>query len=624
MLVSGCGGGESEQVSDETPRVDTDTSTNSGPESNVNTETEAGSETNTGSESNNGSETNADTETEQNPESNSNFTGAKPLNANASFSSQTPREFDRPVKLIFAIDQSGSMGNSIPDDSNPGERKVILNGSDPKNKRIKWALDYITELDQFDNFFFQLMTWNSDVRTGYQSNGRLALTNNASNFDRETYEGTINGSGTNYLNVLESIRLIVQNECPNQTEQNDNIAESVICKVVFLSDGLPTDSDLFLLSQQEVKDLLSEKVAEIREDASLKGVSSFTFDTVYLQPPQEIVFGGNQELEFVEDLLQSMASAGGGNFFAYDNFQETNFRFSINSTRTVEYGLKNIIAINYMARAGLDEVGKAATLVDSDGDGLPDNLEDKIETNPTSFDTDNDGLSDFYEYQQSSVEQADYDPLIMNLFAKNDCAVFSTVDFPDADNDYITDCEESLLGTDISRVDTDEDGFPDSIELRLSSLADQLINYPLINYPLINKPDIENTDPLTDLERVNNALLDPNLPAFSKNIGYAIGEIMIDPLALGTPNNNTVISNYQFEISKIDLVDTQRISDTNYRLFPEYTFLAGDNLICVWIVEAPIGTDSVDPVYSKACKIVNYFEDIDSINFRPDDFKPLF
>jgi hypothetical protein len=83
-------------------------------------------------------------------------------------------------------------------------------------------------------------------------------------------------------------------------------------------------------------------------------------------------------------------------------------------------------------------------LIDSDGDGLTDNLEHLIGTDPRNKDTDNDGLDDLSEFH-----------------------LYQTIPvFYDTDGDLLGDGEESLLLTDPLRWDSDGDRLSDGIEVK--------------------------------------------------------------------------------------------------------------------------------------------------------------
>ena len=105
----------------------------------------------------------------------------------------------------------------------------------------------------------------------------------------------------------------------------------------------------------------------------------------------------------------------------------------------------------------------AGSQVDSDGDGIPDALEDRNqngrfdganETDPYSADTDGDGIPDGVEdsNQNGQLDRGETDPRTA-----------------DTDGDGIDDDEEAAAGTDPLNPDTDEDGIPDGVELEIGT-----------------------------------------------------------------------------------------------------------------------------------------------------------
>ncbi len=97
---------------------------------------------------------------------------------------------------------------------------------------------------------------------------------------------------------------------------------------------------------------------------------------------------------------------------------------------------------------------------DTDGDGLPDFFEQN-KTNMTLWgisylyaDTDQNGYSDLVKVKLGIVASADGSMPICNT------------GITDSDSDGLTDCEEQLLGTQVGLSDTDGDGIPDGIEYR--------------------------------------------------------------------------------------------------------------------------------------------------------------
>ncbi len=143
--------------------------------------------------------------------------------------------------------------------------------------------------------------------------------------------------------------------------------------------------------------------------------------------------------------------------------------------------------------------------LDSDGDGVPDNIETALGTNPNAKDTDGDGIPDNVELSPSGDKgpftaiDTDGDGVIdaKDLDSDNDCASDQTegpteyrspsaspdancsgatpkcdvavgqcVTAPvDTDGDGVSDEDEKTLGTDPNKKDTDGDGIPDNVEL---------------------------------------------------------------------------------------------------------------------------------------------------------------
>lgn len=111
-----------------------------------------------------------------------------------------------------------------------------------------------------------------------------------------------------------------------------------------------------------------------------------------------------------------------------------------------DLALKRFFAFNRnaMARDGRQ-------MIDSDGDGLSDDYEKTIGTDPLNPDTDGDGLSDGVEVKMG------LDPLTPNIVTSCNASL-------DTDQDKLNDCEERVIGTDSCVADTDGDGLSDFIE----------------------------------------------------------------------------------------------------------------------------------------------------------------
>lgn len=91
---------------------------------------------------------------------------------------------------------------------------------------------------------------------------------------------------------------------------------------------------------------------------------------------------------------------------------------------------------------------------DSDGDGLPNVQEAVLGTNPNNPDTDGDGIPDGVEVANGSDPLNPCDP----DNSSPDCNT-------DTDGDGIPNAQEAILGTDPNNPDTDGDGIPDGVEV---------------------------------------------------------------------------------------------------------------------------------------------------------------
>lgn len=159
--------------------------------------------------------------------------------------------------------------------------------------------------------------------------------------------------------------------------------------------------------------------------------------------------------------------------------------------------------------------------VDSDGDGLTDEMELEIGTDPNDPDTDGDDLSDGDEYHEY-----DTDPLE-----------------PDTDGDRLSDGDEVLVyETDPLESDTDGDGLEDGDEV-LEFRTDPL------------NPDTDD-DGLNDYDEVHDHQTDPNNPDTDGD-GFTDGqeiEMGTDPLDPQDPafieELNTI--HFDFDRSNID------------------------------------------------------------------------
>lgn len=144
-------------------------------------------------------------------------------------------------------------------------------------------------------------------------------------------------------------------------------------------------------------------------------------------------------------------------------------------------------------RGGVDDAVVTLRVADRDGDGLPDEVEELIGTDPDDADTDGDGLGD-------GEEVAGDDPLLYDEGSDTD-----PLD-ADTDDDGIGDGAELGEGaTDPLRCDTDEDGLCDGLERGVTEPVPGGVSETGVPYAgtdtAVWRPDLDpstTTDPLDD------------------------------------------------------------------------------------------------------------------------------
>jgi outer membrane protein OmpA-like peptidoglycan-associated protein len=152
----------------------------------------------------------------------------------------------------------------------------------------------------------------------------------------------------------------------------------------------------------------------------------------------------------------------------------------------------------FTGKAGLDFYIGSSGSDDSDGDGLTNSEEERLETNPNQPDTDNDGLRDGDEVRKYATDPKAADTDADGLSDGEE--VMQTKTDPrkaDTDGDGLKDADEvKKYKTDPLRADTDGDGLTDAEEIMIYNTD-----------PLKGDTD---GDTLTDGDEVKKYKTDPN------------------------------------------------------------------------------------------------------------------
>jgi hypothetical protein len=204
--------------------------------------------------------------------------------------------------------------------------------------------------------------------------------------------------------------------------------------------------------------LYGNTVADLRRYVRDHGGQDLIFHTFSLSADQR-----------ANDVLGDMARAGLG-----EQVQQTPATLDFLAVDVARPGsrlvLREIVVMN-----GNALLRGPAPVADSDGDGLSDDEETKLGTDPLNPDTDGDGVGDGIE-TRLAAGGSEFDPLVPGTFKS--CAKVTDL-LADHDLDGLNDCEEAILRTDPYLADSDRDGVPDLVEVRLGSnplVDDRLID----------------------------------------------------------------------------------------------------------------------------------------------------
>lgn len=280
--------------------------------------------------------------------------------------------------------------------------------------------------------------------------------------------------------------------------------------------AMPPNPDYIACSTCE----LTRRTEDLRKLAAQYGAGEVSVQPVYVRAAADPA---------TRVQAAAIARAGGTELIETDPANLKNTLNSINyASLQRSLKLKRLIAFN---RNAVSRNGQL--LVDTDGDGLPDDDEAGFGTNPLEPDSDLDFINDGVEIRMAM------DPNTYTTI--NGCAAQS-----DTDGDRLYDCEERVLGTDSCITDTDGDGIPDFVEFHSGT------------NPLVAE-DLDDTD-RDGHSNAQEVLMhtDPNSAdiAYTQNRGYGyfVSENDENGKPLVTPDGRQC---YDIDAYNISLVYTQ-------------------------------------------------------------------
>ena len=162
-----------------------------------------------------------------------------------------------------------------------------------------------------------------------------------------------------------------------------------------------------------------------------------------------------------QSLLSSMAYIGNGTFNNVVGGAVINYTQFQPLKKLASYSLSDI----FVSNASVTWWKDGALHLDSDQDGLPDDIENAYHSNPNQYSSSGNGIGDLVTYQLN--QGTSYQP-VSNLGACAPYAVGSSAVWSSSDPSGLNDCEKVLLGNaaGIGKPDSNGDFIPDWLEFK--------------------------------------------------------------------------------------------------------------------------------------------------------------
>lgn len=357
------------------------------------------------------------------------------------------------------------------------------------------------------------------------SDSAVTYPKNASGFTSDTVDffnhvladsgsttGGPNDSGsTSYLSALGAAYNIINNDIQGATDcaalplgspspgpwclhPGVQVASSYV--IVFMSDGSPitnisgigvdSNGNLVVTGKisitKEPTDQILGQVATIASLASnSKFVTSVNFFTIYYYYPGNIDLSGQQ-------LLADMAKAGNG--IAYNALSGSNINYS--SFQPPQKRIKYTLSDVFVTNASTTWWNDGKLHLDTDMDGLPDDVEIAWGSDPNNPNTDGNGVSDLVKYQVTNAKpctKRNSQGICIDPVTNYHKTICSSLPFPysSSDPDGLNDCEKLVLNDagGINNPDSNSDLVPDWLEFKNG------IPFQIGTAPAVTTPDLD-------------------------------------------------------------------------------------------------------------------------------------
>ncbi|MCC7406385.1 MAG: VWA domain-containing protein [Bdellovibrionales bacterium] len=355
------------------------------------------------------------------------------------------------LKFIFVVDRSGSNQTRY-------AGTTALPGTDVNGiRRFDAILQFVQQFQADPYVYWSLVNFSSQVLSAPNFQG---FTNDKAAFanfvqDQKNRTQQIDGGWTNYMAAIDSVTAMIRRDIAAAKLLDPVIASNYV--IFFVSDGEPIVNGSLQSSDSIINKI---RTIALLEDEEKKLVEGIQVNTAYYyeNPPDP----------GAPVLLNNMSLNGNGDFLQFADGQTIDFsRFAI-PLRISKFDIKELWVTN-INTVWHDNILQE----DADADGLSDELERILGSNPNLYDSDGNEVGDGVEYRMtggvSPCKMAGCLPAGADPYTT--CRSYqqpppSTVLYLDEDKDFLNDCEEKLLDTDFEDPDTNKDYIPDDLALK--------------------------------------------------------------------------------------------------------------------------------------------------------------
>ncbi|PWU15570.1 MAG: hypothetical protein C5B49_11625 [Bdellovibrio sp.] len=381
------------------------------------------------------------------------------------------------LKYVFILDHSQSNQATIPNPLTPND----VNNTDPAgSRRFGPLVNFISNLVPDPNTIlsYALIDFNDTAWQPQNSSGFLADGTAFVSLVTKDWIGSgtaanpaPNDAGfTNYEDALKLAQQLIQKDAQLSALLPDNPPITTVYEIIFVSDGVPTiatpSSSNATYTQTFTTDIgpVIQSIMNLKYDPNFgKAIASITLNAAY--------YSNGQPLVAAQSLLQQMAQAGNGEFLSFATGENILYQQFAPPPRD----LLNLLTDVFVENVNGVWWDDGRFMLDSDGDGLPDEIERQLGSNPNAVDSDGNGVSDLVEYRTKGVACKDPQCSVAGRDPYAICAGFVTgtnpdgsVQFSSSTNDGLNDCEKYVLGLSRNSYNTNGDLIPDQFALKAS------------------------------------------------------------------------------------------------------------------------------------------------------------